>query len=137
MGSHATPSHAASYWSTMRGSGRVLFANATSLIASTGLTSALGVVYWFVAAHSFSIRDVGVASAAISAMVLLATLGSLGQGTFLLGELPSRDRSEVPTLIGSGLAVAAIIGAGLAFSYVAVGTAVLPPSVPSSLHWAP
>jgi O-antigen/teichoic acid export membrane protein len=126
MGSHATPSRAASYWSTMRGSGRVLFANATSLIASTGLTSALGVVYWFVAAHRFSIRDVGIASAAISAMILLATLGSLGQGTFLLGELPSRDRSEVPSLIGSGLAVAAIIGAGLAFSYAAVGMAVLP-----------
>jgi O-antigen/teichoic acid export membrane protein len=125
MGSHAKPSLAASSWSTMRGSGRVLFANATSLIASTGLTSALGVAYWFVAAHTFSIQAVGLASAAVSAMILLATLGSLGQGTFLLGELRHRARSEVPPLIGSGLAVAGVIGAALAFGYVAVGTAVL------------
>jgi O-antigen/teichoic acid export membrane protein len=125
MGSHAKPSGAASYWSTVRGSGRVLFANATSLIASTGLTSGLGVLYWFVASHAFSIQAVGLASAAVSAMTLLATLGSLGQGTFLLGELPLRDRSEVPPLIGSGLAVTAVIGTVLAFAYVAVGTLAL------------
>jgi O-antigen/teichoic acid export membrane protein len=126
MGSHAKPSRAESYWSTVRGSGRVLFSNALSLIASTGLTSALGVVYWFVATHSFSIQAVGLASAAVSAMTLLATLGSLGQGTFLLGELRLRDRREVPELVGSGLAVAAAISAILAFAYVAVGTVVLP-----------
>jgi O-antigen/teichoic acid export membrane protein len=58
-------------------------------------------------------------------MTLLATLGSLGQGTFLLGELPHRARSEMPPLIGSGLAVSAAIGLILAYAYVAVGTAVL------------
>jgi O-antigen/teichoic acid export membrane protein len=125
MGSHAKPS-SASRWSSVLGSGRVLFANAASLVASTGLTSALGVVYWFVAAHSFSIQAVGLASAALSAMVLLATLGSLGQGTFLLGELQLRAPSEVPSLIGSGLAVGAALGAALALVYATVGAALLP-----------
>jgi len=125
MGSHARPSRAGTLRSIIHGPGRVLFANATSLIASTGLTSGLGVVYWFVAAHTFSIQAVGVASAGVSAMTLLATLGSLGQGTFLLGELPHRARSEMPPLIGSGLAVSAAIGLILAYAYVAVGTAVL------------
>lgn len=125
MGSHAKPSHAEIVLSTMRGSGRVLFANATSLIASTGLTSALGVAYWFVAAHTFSIQAVGLASAGVSAMVLLATLGSLGQGTYLLGELRLRPHNEGPPLIGSGLAVTAIIGTALAFGYAAIGAEVL------------
>ena len=125
MGSHAKPSHAEIVLSTMRGSGRVLFANATSLIASTGLTSALGVVYWFVAAHAFSIQAVGLASAGVSAMVLLATLGSLGQGTYLLGELRLRPHNEGLPLIGSGLAVTAVIGTALAFGYAAIGAEVL------------
>jgi O-antigen/teichoic acid export membrane protein len=126
VGSHTKPPYAGTLWSTIRGPGRVLFANAASLIASTGLTSGLGVVYWFVAARSFSIQAVGITSAAISAMTLLATLGALGQGTFLLGELQQRGRTEVPPLIGSGLAVAAVIGAVLAFGYTTVGMAVLP-----------
>src|ERR1035438_237422 len=127
MESHARRriSRTASFWPTIRGPGSVLFVNAASLVASTGLTSGLGVVYWFVAAHRFPIQAVGVASAAISAMALLATLGSLGQGTFLLGELPHRARSEAPSLIGSGLAVAATISAVFAFVYATAGAALL------------
>jgi O-antigen/teichoic acid export membrane protein len=107
------------------GPGRVLFANATSLILSTGITSGLGVAYWFSAAHMYSIQAVGIASAAVSAMTLLATLGSLGQGTYLLGELPHRSRDEVPPLVGSGLAVGAVIGAVLAVGYAMVGATTL------------
>jgi O-antigen/teichoic acid export membrane protein len=85
---------------------RDLVSNAGSLVMSTGVASLLGVVYWVVATRLFSQRAVGYASAAVSAMTLLGTIGMLGLGTLLIGELPRRrDRA--------GLVAAALLACGL------------------------
>ena len=60
---------------------RDLLSNAGSLLATTGITSALGFVYWTFAAREFSQEAVGYGSAAVSAMTLLGTIGMLGLGT--------------------------------------------------------
>ncbi|MGD0698873.1 MAG: lipopolysaccharide biosynthesis protein [Trebonia sp.] len=83
-----------------------LLRNAGSLAATTGLTSVFGFVFWIVAAREFSPQAVGYGSAAISAMMLLGTVGMFGLGTVLIGELPRRrDRG--------GLIAAALIATGL------------------------
>ena len=69
---------------------RDLLSNAGSLVMSTGVASLLGVVYWMFATRLFSQRAVGYGSAAVSAMTLLGTIGMLGLGTLLIGELPRR-----------------------------------------------
>jgi O-antigen/teichoic acid export membrane protein len=67
-----------------------LLANASSLAGTTVVTSALGFAYWAYAARLFSQTAVGYGSAAVSLMTLLGTIGMLGFGTLLIGELPRR-----------------------------------------------
>jgi O-antigen/teichoic acid export membrane protein len=85
---------------------RDLLSNASSLLATTGITSALGFVYWTLAAREFSQEAVGYGSAAVSAMTLLGTVGMLGLGTLLIGELPRRSGR-------AGLVSAALLACGL------------------------
>ena len=101
---------------------RDLLGNAGSLIATTGITSALGFAFWALAARLFSQRAVGYGSAAVSAMMLLGTIGMFGLGTVLIGELPRRRRA-------AGLVSAALITAGAGSLVLGLGFAVVAPHV--------
>ena len=90
----------------------VIVRNASSLILTMGVTSGLGVVYWAVAARSFSVQTVGFASASISAMTLIATLGSLGLGTMLMGEIPRRE-GDAGRLVRATLLIAGVLTVSL------------------------
>ena len=67
---------------------RDLLRNASSLAATTGLTSVFGFAYWIYAARVFPAEAVGYGTAAISTMMLLGTLGMFGLDTMLIGEIP-------------------------------------------------
>ena len=105
---------------------RDLLGNAGSLVMSTGVASLLGVVYWVVATRLFSQRAVGYASAAVSAMTLLGTIGMLGLGTLLIGELPRRRGGR------AGLVAAALLTCGLGSLLLGLGFAVVAPRVSAS-----
>ncbi|HEX8346142.1 MAG TPA: MATE family efflux transporter, partial [Actinoplanes sp.] len=65
-----------------------LFLNAGSLMATTVLTSLFGFAYWWLAARTAPAEAVGQASAAVSAMTLIGTIGMFGMGTMLISDLP-------------------------------------------------
>lgn len=99
---------------------RALLANAGSMVGSTLATSLLGVAFWFVAAQHFSQDAVGVAGAAVSAMLLIGFIASFGLGTLLMGELPRREGAQRPLLNAALLSAAASgLGLGLAFALLA------------------
>jgi O-antigen/teichoic acid export membrane protein len=102
---------------------RELIANASSLIGTTVVTSGLGFVYWWVAARQFPAEVVGFASAAISAMGLLATIGIVGLGTLLIGELPRHSGSR------AALVTTALLVAGAASALLGAGFALVAPRV--------
>jgi O-antigen/teichoic acid export membrane protein len=85
---------------------RDLLENAIMLLGTTGVTAVLGFAYWAFAARLFSQRAVGYGSAAVSAMTLIGTIGMLGMGTVLFGELPRRRHR-------AGLVSAALIASGI------------------------
>jgi O-antigen/teichoic acid export membrane protein len=99
---------------------RDLLLSAGSLIGTTVITAGLGFVYWWLAARLFPQAAVGFASALIAAMGLLGSLGMLGLGTLLIGELPRRpgERAALVTtaLLAAGAAAALL---GLLFALVA------------------
>lgn len=97
-----------------------LLRNASTLAATTGVTSVLGFVYWATAARLFSQQAVGYGAAAISAMTLLGTIGMLGMGTLLIGELPRRRAR-------AGLVSAALLTCGLGSLVLALGFTALAP----------
>lgn len=101
---------------------RDLLSNAGSLLMSSGVASLLGVVYWAVATRLFSQRAVGYASASVSAMTLLGTIGMLGLGTLLVGELPRRRHR-------AGLVAAALLSCGSGALLIGLGFAVVAPRV--------
>ena len=72
--------------------------NAASLYGTTIVTSALGFVYWFVAARMLPVRAVGLASAIQSASVFLSIVCVIGLSTLLISEL-SRDRTPARSLM--------------------------------------
>lgn len=94
-----------------------ILANAGSLVGTRAVTSALGVVYWWLAARLFLPESVGVGSAAISAMMLLSMVGVVGFTTLLVGELSRRPEDAgsliATALVASGLA-SVVLGAGFA-----------------------
>ena len=57
------------------------------------------------------------ASAAISALMLLGSVGMLGPGTMLIGELP-RQRQRAGALIGASLWVSSAVSVGLGVAFV-------------------
>jgi O-antigen/teichoic acid export membrane protein len=107
---------------------RDLLDNAGSLLATTGLTALLGFVYWTVATRMFSQQAIGYGSAAVSAFTLLGTIGMLGLGTLLIGELPRRDATR------AGLVSAALLACALGSLLLGIGFVIVAPHVSS--HFA-
>ena len=82
-----------------------IFRNAVALVGTQAVTSVLGFAYWWLAARWFVASAVGVASATVSAMTLLATVGMLGLGALLIGHLP-RNRQRAPQLVTTSVLIA-------------------------------
>jgi O-antigen/teichoic acid export membrane protein len=96
-----------------------MLANVASLAGATAITLPLGFAFWSLAAHLYPAHAVGLASAAVSAMMLLSTFCSLGLGTLLIGELPRR-RGQGSTLLTTALIVVALAGAALGLGFAVV-----------------
>jgi O-antigen/teichoic acid export membrane protein len=99
-----------------------VLANAGTLVATTGVSSLLGFAYWALAARLSSQQAVGYGSAAVSAMTLLGTIGMLGLGTVLIGELPRRTAR-------AGLVSAALLTSGAGSLVLGLVFAVAAPHV--------
>jgi O-antigen/teichoic acid export membrane protein/peptidoglycan/xylan/chitin deacetylase (PgdA/CDA1 family) len=108
----------------------LIVSNTGSMVATTGLTSAAGFVFWWIAAHLFAPASVGFGAAAISAAGLLAMISGQGLGTLLIGELPRHpEASKKSSLITTALCVAVTVGGLLGIVTVVVG-----PNISSGLR---
>jgi O-antigen/teichoic acid export membrane protein len=96
---------------------RDLIDNTVSLVGSAAVTSGLGFAFWWVAARLFDADAVGLASAAVSAMLLLSTLGVFGLDALMLSEIP-RARATAGRLTSTAVIAAFVSSAllGLAFA---------------------
>jgi len=107
------------WWAQFVASNWIILVNATSLVGTLVVTSGLGFAYWWVVARLFEPAEAGLAAAAISAMLWLGTVGMMGMGTLLIGELARR-----PQIVAS-LITAALIIAGASSIVLGVGFAVV------------
>lgn len=94
--------------------------NTGSLVGTTLVTSLVGFGFWWVAARLFPPSVVGYGSAAVSAATLLGTVGMLGLGTVLIGELARRSEDS-GGLVSASLLVSGAAGAVLAVGFVLLG----------------
>ena len=89
--------------------------SAYALILATGLTSALGLVFWALAARWLPTATVGIGAALVSVMALLANLSTLGLRNGLIRFLPtagSASRRLIVTCYAL-CAITAMVAAGI------------------------
>ncbi len=94
------------------GANRALLASGMSLLLSAAATSGLGFAFWIVAARLFDADVVGVASAAVAAMLLLSTLGVVGLDALVItesGRLLSSGDDKKAAGSASALVIAAFV----------------------------
>jgi O-antigen/teichoic acid export membrane protein len=102
-----------------------LFLNAGSLMATTAITSLFGFAYWWLAARTAPAEAVGQASAAVSAMTLIGTIGMFGMGTMLISDLP-RLTGRRWELISTCLLVSGTAATVGGLAYVALAHLAIP-----------
>lgn len=96
-----------------------LFRNAIYLMVNNALTGAFGLVFWLVASRWFyGTEDIGLASAAISAMMLLSLLATLGLDYALVRFLPTSG-SSANAVINSTLTIGGLASIVLALVFIA------------------
>jgi len=95
----------------------VILKNAVSLVGTQVVTSAIGFIYWWLAARRFPPQSVGLASASVSAMILLGTIGIMGFGTLLMGIL-RREPDQAGNLIASALVAVGVAGSLIGILFV-------------------
>ena len=78
----------------------------TSLVSTQAVTSVLGLLFWTLAARSFTVEAVGVAGASVAAMTLIGALGTVGLGTLLISRIPQTEQGSRRVLVRTALAVA-------------------------------
>ena len=100
---------------------RSLAVNSVGLVAGKAMQMGTGYLFWLVAARTVSVHEVGVAAAAVSAVMLCTQLGLLGSGAASIVML-GRDRAPVAEVLGSALAVLTTASAAAAVvCLVAIG----------------
>ncbi len=93
----------------IRRSGPPFLRNAYALVLNTGVTGALGLVYWILAARYYDDSDVGRGSAAISALMLLTGLVSVNFAGTLNRFIPRTGRRTVAVVAFTYLVTSAVV----------------------------
>jgi O-antigen/teichoic acid export membrane protein len=124
------PAQAALLRGPLAGLGAIL-GSTSSLSATALITSALGFLFWSLAAREAPPAAVGLAAAAVSASVLLATMSMFGFGTLLIGEIAAgRDCDH--SLLTTSLLVVAACGTAVGVAFGALGPGLVPELRPFS-----
>lgn len=89
-----------------------------ALIVASGLTTALGLPYWLIAARRYDAVDVGIGSALVAAMTLLSSLATSGLKRSLIRYVPEAG-TNARRLVGRVYAVAVVASVVLSVGFVA------------------
>jgi len=92
-----------------------------ALVASTGITSALGLLYWSLATHRYPPAAIGATAALLAAMDVIAAVANLGLKTALIRFVPTMGRRAARVVAGA-YALAGALALVAALTFVVVHT---------------
>ncbi len=95
-----------------------LYKNAFYLIINSTLTGVVGLIFWILAARFYLAEDVGLASATISAIMLLGLLSSLGLDYGLIRFLPDSGK-DANIMVNSCLTINGLVSIIVAVIFIA------------------
>ena len=108
---------------------RALLGTTISLLATTMVTTVLGLAFWWVAARMLPLSQVGYGSAAVSALTLVGTFGMAGMNTVLIGYL-ARSPEHANGLLTAAMYTCGLVSALLASGFWLVTAVMLPRAAP-------
>ena len=97
--------------------GLVLFKNAYHLILGTGFTSLFGFLFWILATRLYSTEIIGLVSALVSILTLIAVIAELGLGIGLIRFLPD-SRDDGNSLINSCFTLSSLFSITLSLVFI-------------------
>lgn len=95
-----------------------LYRNSFFLTLTNIIGSFLGFVYWMLASHYYPVEDVGIATALVSAMCLIALFSRFGLDIGIIRFLPSYDNKNKKELINTCLTLAFILSFIISLAFV-------------------
>ncbi|MBI5564481.1 MAG: phosphotransferase [Chloroflexi bacterium] len=104
-----------------------LYRNGYALVFSSAVTSALGLVYWILAARYYTTEVIGLNAAALSAMMFISNLSQLNLMNALNRFVPTAGRTTA-RLVGSAYIISALV-AGAASLIFVLGVRVWTPTL--------
>lgn len=97
----------------------VLISNAAFVSIGAVTSAVFGFLFWSIAARQLPAETIGMTSAVISAMALVATMSEIGLGTLLMGPVLKR-RDAAPGIISAALIVALLVAYALCHVWLAI-----------------
>ena len=107
--------------SVARAPGRSLPRSSFWLLLGKGFQMGSGFLFWVVAARTASVMNVGIAAAAVSAVLLCTQLGILGTGSAVIVALGRGDPHS--KVLDTAFTIVAVTGVLAAAGYLLVGAA--------------
>jgi O-antigen/teichoic acid export membrane protein len=104
--------------------------NSALIMASTVGTSALGYLFWLLAARQLAQPSVGTATALISAGTVVSMVSNLGIGHMFIQRLPGTGPASWSRIVGAGLTLGCV-----ATTVAAVAAVALLPSLAEGFHF--
>jgi len=95
-----------------------LYRNALYLMIANIVNAFLGFVFWIIVARFYNVEDVGLASAAISSILLLASFSHLGLGSGLVRFLANAGKSA-NSMINTCLTISSLVSIIVAIIFIA------------------
>jgi O-antigen/teichoic acid export membrane protein len=89
-----------------------LIQSGVALVTSSLISSALGLLFWILAARQYSSANVGISSAVITAMILLSDLSHLGLRTGLVRYVPTAGPDSQRLILRAYAVAVAVAGLG-------------------------
>jgi O-antigen/teichoic acid export membrane protein len=106
----------------------LLLQNSVYIMLTTALMGLLGFAFWIISAHLFSARQIGLATALISATILISYSSLLGFNSTLVRFLPTSEHRDAEVSM-------ALICVGVAALITAIGYVLIVPSVVPQLGY--
>ncbi len=97
-----------------------LYRNAYAWLLSTGVSSALGLIYWVLAARFYSAEAVGLNAALVSILILIAGASQLNLMSALIRFLPNAGR-QTARLTAGAYGVSMLLALILSTGFIALG----------------
>jgi O-antigen/teichoic acid export membrane protein len=105
--------------------GRSMAASSLVLLVGKGAQMGAGMLFWVIAAHTSTVRDVGLATATVAAVMMCTQIALVGAGSAVIAE-SNRERHEWTGILHTTFTAVTVTSLAIGLAYLAVSARLSP-----------